>query len=148
MGAAPELVRPGDALFEMLASLRIVEEGAVNTKQMILDVIKDAVLLLAGEAAASGRRSRSKASSYRLSDIGDSLDKAFRVRRDGEVVPSPFPSPFLSRISAFFVVFVFFFFFFARRKVGAQLKVVTHTRLDACARGGLERAERRKTKQV
>jgi regulator of telomere elongation helicase 1 len=44
-----ELVRPGEALFTMLASLRIVEEGAMNSKQMLLDVIKDAVLLLAGE---------------------------------------------------------------------------------------------------
>jgi hypothetical protein len=78
-----ELVKPGEALFEMFASLRIVEEGALNSKQMLLDVIKDAVLLLAGEAAAAGRRSRSKASSYRLSEIGDCLDKAFRVRRDG-----------------------------------------------------------------
>ena len=40
--------------------------------------------LLAGEAAAAGRRSRSRASSFRLSEIGDSLEKAFRVRKDGQ----------------------------------------------------------------
>lgn len=84
-GRGGELVRPAEKLFEMLAALRITDDfqGGANTLQVIIDVMKDAVLLLAGEAAALGRRSRSSASSYHLSDIGDALEKAFRVRREG-----------------------------------------------------------------
>ena len=73
---------PGEALFELLGGLNITDRAGPDggsVLQLLVEAIKDAVLLLAGEAAAAGRRSRSRASSFRLSEIGDSLEKAFRV---------------------------------------------------------------------
>ena len=47
----------------MLAELRVVEgEGSKNTVRMLVEVMTDAVALLAGEAAAAGRKSRSRSS--------------------------------------------------------------------------------------
>ena len=83
---ADELVRPCEAFFDMLAELRVVEgEGSKNTVRMLVEVMTDAVVLLAGEAAAVGRKSRSRASSFRLSEVSDALEKAFRMRREGHL---------------------------------------------------------------
>ena len=81
-----ELVRPCEAFFDMLAELRVVEgEGSKNTVGMLVEVMRDAVSLLAGEAAVAGRKSRSRASSFRLSEVSDALEKAFRMRREGHL---------------------------------------------------------------
>ena len=81
-----ELVRPCEAFFDMLAELRVVEgEGSKNTVRMLVEVMTDAVALLAGEAAVAGRKSRSRASSFRLSEVSDALEKAFRMRREGHL---------------------------------------------------------------
>ncbi len=76
-----ESVEPGERLFELLASLKITEQ----TLEMIKSIATDATSLLAGEAAAVGRRSRSRASGYRIDELAEALELAFRARRDGHV---------------------------------------------------------------
>ena len=76
-----ESVEPGERLFELLASLKITEQ----TLEMIKSIATDAASLLAGEAAAIGRRSRSRASGYRINELAEALELAFRARRDGHV---------------------------------------------------------------
>ena len=79
--AGEELVEPGERLFELLASLKITEQ----TLEMIKSIATDAASLLAGEAAAVGQRSRSRASGYRINELAEALELAFRARREGHV---------------------------------------------------------------
>ncbi|ACO67649.1 predicted protein, partial [Micromonas commoda] len=76
-----ECVKPGEWLFELLASLKITEQ----TLEMIKSIAQDAASLLAGEAAAVGQRSRARASGYRINELAEALELAFRARREGHV---------------------------------------------------------------
>ena len=85
-GGGEELVKPGEAFFELLASLNVYEAGEHgDTKAKLLEVMRDAVTLLASDAASLGARSKSRASAYRLQEIADAIEKAFEMRRDGHV---------------------------------------------------------------
>ena len=101
-GAAKELVKPCAYFFDMLASLRITDEptiavrggdgggdgdGASKTSsaRLLTGVMRDAALLLAGEAASGGGAFKSRPSSFRLTEVADALEKAFAVRKSGQM---------------------------------------------------------------
>ena len=99
-GAAKELVKPCAYFFDVLASLRITDEptiavgggdsagaGAskVSSVQLLTGVMRDAALLLASEAASGGGAFKSRASSFRLTEVADALEKAFAVRKSEQM---------------------------------------------------------------
>ena len=52
-------MKPGEAFFELLASLNVYEAGEHgDTKAKLLEVMRDAVTLLASDAASLGARSK------------------------------------------------------------------------------------------
>ena len=100
---AKELVKPCAYFFDVLASLRITDEPViavsdegnaggggggvkkVSSVQLLVAVMRDAALLLASEAASGGAQAKSRVSSFRLVEVADALDKAFAVRKSGQM---------------------------------------------------------------
>uniref|UniRef100_A0A7S0H0B7 DNA helicase n=1 Tax=Micromonas pusilla TaxID=38833 RepID=A0A7S0H0B7_MICPS len=97
---AKELVKPCAYFFDVLASLRITDEPAiavsdvgeggggvkkVSSVQLLVAVMRDAALLLASEAASGGAQAKSRVSSFRLVEVADALEKAFAVRKSGQM---------------------------------------------------------------
>ena len=81
-----ELVRSPTHFFDMLLSLKISDQGEKGgSVKLLTDLMRSAVLLLSGEAAAVGQKSKSKASSFKLQEVADALDKAFTIKKDGNL---------------------------------------------------------------
>ena len=84
-----ELVKGPEHFFAMLSALKITDHASDlkggGTVKMLTDLARCACVLLAGEAAGVGQKSKATAKSFRLTEVADALDKAFALRKNGSL---------------------------------------------------------------